>query len=103
MRWAAALVEVTISAPNVPVVANVLASANNDADAIAGLLVRQVTGSVRWRESVSYMSGEGVTEIYEIGAGKALSGMIRRIDREIACKAVNSPEDVAAVAAEIKG
>jgi [acyl-carrier-protein] S-malonyltransferase len=100
---AEALAGVTISAPNVPVVANVLASANSDAGAIADLLVRQVTGSVRWRESVSYMAAQGVSEIYEIGAGKALSGMVRRIDREIVCKAVNTAEDVVAVAAEIKG
>jgi [acyl-carrier-protein] S-malonyltransferase len=100
---AAALAEVNISSPNIPVVANVLASANSDAGAIADLLVQQVTGSVRWRESVSYMAALGVTEIYEIGAGKALSGMIRRIDREITCKAVNSPEDVVGVAAELKG
>ena len=100
---AAALADVTIAAPNVPVVANVLASANSDASAIVDLLVRQVTGAVRWRESVSYMSAQGVTEIYEIGAGKALSGMVRRIDREITCKAVNGPDDVAAIAAELKG
>ncbi|MFK5997491.1 MAG: ACP S-malonyltransferase [Rhodobacterales bacterium] len=100
---AVALADVAIAAPRVPVVANVLASANRDADAIADLLVRQVTGSVRWRESIAYMSAQGVTEIYEIGAGKALSGMIRRIDRAIVCKAVNGPEDVTAVAAELKG
>lgn len=98
---AEALAGVTISTPNVPVVANVLASANSDAGAIADLLVRQVTGSVRWRESVSYMAAQGVSEIYEIGAGKALSGMVRRIDREIVCKAVNTAEDVVAVAAEL--
>ena len=100
---AGAFADVTISAPIVPVVANVLASANSDAGVIADLLVQQVTGSVRWRESVSYMAAEGVTEIYEIGAGKALSGMIRRIDRAIACKAVNGPEDAANVVAELKG
>lgn len=100
-RMAEALAEVTIFAPSVPVVANVLAFANTDSDAILDLLVQQITGSVRWRESVAYMSAQGVTEIYEIGAGKALSGMMRRIDREIACKAVNGPDDVAAVAAEL--
>jgi len=100
---AVALADVTISAPSVPVVANVLASSNSDAGAIADLLVKQDTGSVRWRESVAYMAAQGVTEIYEIGAGKALSGMIRRIDRAIVCKAVNGPEDIAAVAAELKG
>jgi [acyl-carrier-protein] S-malonyltransferase len=100
---AEALAGVAISAPSVPIVANVLASANSDASAIADLLVRQVTGSVCWRESVSYMSAQGVSEIYEIGAGKALSGMVRRIDREIVCKVVNTAEDVVAVAAELKG
>ncbi|MEK6205707.1 MAG: ACP S-malonyltransferase [Amylibacter sp.] len=100
---AEALAGVRISAPSVPIVANVLASANSDASAIADLLVRQVTGSVCWRESVSYMSAQGVSEIYEIGAGKALSGMVRRIDREIVCKVVNTAEDVVAVAAELKG
>ena len=100
---AEALAGVRISAPSVPIVANVLASANSDASAIADLLVRQVTGSVCWRESVSYMSAQGVSEIYEIGAGKALSGMVRRIDREIVCKVVNTAEDVVAVEAELKG
>ncbi len=100
-RMAEALAEVIISDPAVPVIANVLAASNAEGSAIADLLVQQVTGSVRWRESVGYMAAQGVTEIYEIGAGKALSGMIRRIEREIACKAVNGPDDVAAVAAEL--
>ncbi len=100
-RMAEALAEVTISDPAVPVVANVLAASNDDGSAIADLLVQQVTGSVRWRESVGYMAAQGVTEIYEIGAGKALSGMIRRIEREIACTAVNNADNVAAVAADL--
>ncbi|KAB7616097.1 ACP S-malonyltransferase [Amylibacter sp. SFDW26] len=100
-RMAEALSEVTISDPAVPVVANVLAASNDDGSAIADLLVQQVTGSVRWRESVGYMAAQGVTEIYEIGAGKALSGMIRRIEREIACTAVNNADNVAAVAADL--
>ncbi len=100
---AEALADVVISAPKVPVVANILATANSDASVIADLLVRQVTGSVRWRETVSYMATQGVSEIYEIGAGKALSGMVRRINREIACKAVNTAEDVVAVATNLKG
>ncbi len=100
-RMAEALAEVTISDPAVPVVANVLAASNADGSAIADLLVQQVTGSVRWRESVGYMAAQGVTEIYEIGAGKALSGMIRRIEREIACTAVNNADNVAAVAADL--
>lgn len=98
---AEALSHVDINSPAVPLVANVRASAVSDPAMIRNLLVEQVTGSVRWRESVAYMAGEGVTEIWEIGAGKALSGMIRRIERSIACKAVGTPDDVkAAVAAE---
>lgn len=95
---AEALAGVEISAPAVPVVANVRAEAVSDPDAIRQLLVEQVTGSVRWRESVQYMAAQGVTEAWEIGAGKALSGMIRKIDRSIASKAVGTPEDVQKVA-----
>lgn len=100
-RMAEALAEVTINAPAVPVVANVLAHDVSDAAAIRDLLVEQVTRSVRWRESVLWMAGQGITEIWEIGAGKALSGMIRRIDKSIACKAVGTPDDVAAAAASL--
>lgn len=91
---AEALAGVTINAPAVPVIANVRAEAVSDPDTIRQLLVEQVTGSVRWRESVQYMAAQGVTEAWEIGAGKALSGMIRKIDRSIASKAVGTPEDV---------
>ena len=93
---AGALAEVEISAPKMPVVANVRAEAVSDPDTIRALLVEQVTGSVRWRESVGYMAAQGVDEIWEIGAGKALSGMVRRIAREIECRAVGAPEDVKA-------
>ncbi|UWR01520.1 ACP S-malonyltransferase [Ruegeria conchae] len=89
-----ALAAVKIKAPAVPLVANVRADAVTDPDVIRQLLVEQVTGSVRWRESVQYMVAQGVTEAWEIGAGKALSGMIRKIDRALACTAVGSPEDV---------
>ncbi|WP_284164124.1 ACP S-malonyltransferase [Frigidibacter sp. SD6-1] len=98
-RMAEALAAVEVKAPRVPVVANVLASANADAGAIRDLLVRQVTGSVRWRESVEWMAGQGVSEFWEIGAGKALSGMIRRIAKEAVCKAVGAPEDIAGLSA----
>ncbi|MCX8953216.1 ACP S-malonyltransferase [Ruegeria sp. NA] len=91
---AEALAAVEIKAPVIPLVANVRAEAVSDPDLIRQLLVEQVTGSVRWRESVQYMAAQGVTETWEIGAGKALSGMIRKIDREIAGKAVGTPEDV---------
>lgn len=99
---ARALVDVEITAPQVPVVANVLAQAVDDHAMIRSLLVDQVTGSVRWRESVMYMAAQGVTEVYEIGAGKALSGMIKRIDRGVTTAAVGTPEDVVAAVAAIK-
>ena len=70
-------------------------AAVSDPSTIRSLLVEQVTGSVRWRESVIFLAAEGVTEIWEIGAGKALSGMIRRIDRTLTCQAIGSPEDIA--------
>jgi [acyl-carrier-protein] S-malonyltransferase len=97
---AEALAGVEIKAPAVPLVANVKAAAVSDPDEIRRLLVAQVTGSVRWRESVGWMAAHGVTEFWEIGAGKALSGMIRRIAPEAVARAVGTPEDVrAAVAA----
>ncbi len=97
------LADVTIADPKVPVVTNVLAEAERDGAKIAELLVAQVTGSVRWRESVMYMAAQGVTAFYEIGAGKALSGMVKRIDRGLSTAAVATPDDVAAAAAEING
>ncbi|PCJ74788.1 MAG: [acyl-carrier-protein] S-malonyltransferase [Rhodobacteraceae bacterium] len=87
----AALKDVTFNTPSVPVVVNVLAEACSNPSELRAHLVTQVTGSVRWRESVLFMAAQGVDEIWEIGAGKALGGMIRRIDREITCKAVNDP------------
>ncbi|MDF2142368.1 ACP S-malonyltransferase [Paenirhodobacter sp. CAU 1674] len=94
---AAALAETTITAPAVPVVANVVAEAVSDPEEIRKLLVEQVTGSVRWRESVQWMVGAGVTEFWEIGAGKALSGMIKRIAKETVQRNVGAPEDIAAL------
>jgi len=94
---AEALASVTINAPAVPVVANVRAEAVSDPALIRALLVEQVTGSVRWRESVMWMAAQGVTEAWEIGAGKALSGMIKRISKEIACSAVGTSADIAAL------
>ena len=100
---AEALAEVSISAPRVPLVANVSVEAVTDPDTIRALLVEQVTGAVRWREDVLWMQSQGVTELVEIGAGKVLCGLARRIDKGLAAKAVNGPEDAKAVAAEIKG
>ncbi len=93
-----ALGQVAFREPKVPLVANVVAEAVTDPDRIRDLLVEQVTHSVRWRESVAWMAGQGVTETWEIGAGKALSGMVRRIAREVEVRAVGTPEDVKAVA-----
>jgi [acyl-carrier-protein] S-malonyltransferase len=93
---AEALSAVEIRAPRVPVVVNVRAEAVTEPDRIKALLVAQVTGSVRWRESVQWMERAGVTEFWEIGAGKALSGMIKRIvEGEVALRAIGTPEDVA--------
>lgn len=92
---AEALSHVDLEAPAVPLVCNVSARAETSAMVIRNYLVDQVTGRVRWRESVAWLAAEGVTEVYEIGAGKALSGMVKRIDRAVATNAVGTPEDVA--------
>ena len=101
-KMQAALADTTISAPAVPVVANVVADAVSDPETIRALLVDQVTGSVRWRESVVWMSAQGVDSAWEIGAGKALSGMIRRIDKDMATLAIGTPDDVRAAAASLQ-
>ncbi|OJY29333.1 ACP S-malonyltransferase [Gemmobacter sp. LW-1] len=93
---AEALAAVVVDNPVVPVVVNVRAEAVMEADRIRDLLVAQVTGSVRWRESVLWMEAAGVTEYWEIGAGKALSGMIKRIVKGAETRAVGAPEDVLA-------
>lgn len=91
-----ALSDVSFGVPTVPVVPNVRAQACSDPTELRALLVEQITGAVRWRESVAWMAGQGVTEIWEIGAGKALSGMVRRIDRSVVTRAVGMPTDVKA-------
>ncbi|MDO5641366.1 MAG: ACP S-malonyltransferase [Paracoccus sp. (in: a-proteobacteria)] len=92
-----ALAAVDIQPPAVPLVANVRAEPVSEPGAIRKLLVEQVTGSVRWRESVAFLSGAGVTEFWEIGAGKALSGMIRRIAKDAAVRNIGVPADIAAL------
>ncbi|MEO1194687.1 MAG: ACP S-malonyltransferase [Pseudomonadota bacterium] len=99
---AQALAEVDIGRPAVPLVANVLAHDVSDPGTIRSLLVEQVTHKVRWRESVAWMVDQGVSTFWEIGSGKALSGMIRRIDRESATRAIGTPQDVAAAVEELK-
>ena len=96
-RMEKALSEVEVLVPLLPLIANVNAAAISDPLTIKSLLVQQVTGSVRWRESIMYLAAVGVTEIWEIGAGKALSGMVRRIDRTLTCQTIGSPEDIAKV------
>lgn len=95
-EMASALSDVSFAAPAVPVVTNVLATGVTDADKLRQLLVEQVTGRVRWKSSVEWMAAQGVSDVWEIGAGKALSGMIRRIDKSLATRAVGTPQEVAA-------
>lgn len=94
---AKALAGVTIQPPAVPLVVNIRAEAVSDPDTIRALLIEQVTGSVRWRESVAWMASQGVDTFWEIGAGKALSGMIKRIARDAATRAIGTPDDIAAL------
>ncbi len=88
------LENIKIKPPIVPIVSNVSAQAISDPTEIKKLLVNQITGSVRWRESIMWMAKNNVDEIWEIGSGKALSGMIRRIDKNINLKNISSPEDI---------
>jgi [acyl-carrier-protein] S-malonyltransferase len=96
---AEALGNVAVKAPLVPVVANVLARPISDPADIVHALVAQVTGTVRWRESVAFMAGQGVTTFYEVGAGKVLSGLVKRIVAGASGVAIGTPEDVAAIRA----
>jgi [acyl-carrier-protein] S-malonyltransferase len=93
---AEALGKVQVKAPVVPVVSNVKASALTDPAEIVKALVAQVTGTVRWRESVAYMAGQGVGTFYETGAGKVLSGLVKRIAEGATGTAIGTPDDVAA-------
>ncbi|MDA7739730.1 ACP S-malonyltransferase [Amylibacter sp.] len=99
---AKALSEIILKDPIVPLVANVKANKEVNGETIKDLLVEQVTGSVRWRESIEFMSSEGILEVYEIGAGKALSGMVRRIDREINVNQVFDTSSVRAAVLKLK-
>jgi len=88
------LSETTMRAPGVPLVANVTAAAAESPDTIRMLLVEQVTAMVRWRESVEYMKAQGVDTLVEVGAGKVLTGLTRRIDRELTGLALQAPADI---------
>ena len=98
---AEALANVTMNAPKIALVANVVASAVADPEVIRELLVKQVTGTVRWREGVLYMKDQGVTQLVELGAGKVLGGLAKRIDKELAGTSVGTPADIEAFLASL--
>ena len=93
---AAALAGVTVKSPVVPVVANVLAKPIREPADIVDALVAQVTGTVRWRDSIAFMADAGVTRFYEVGAGKVLSGLVRRVAEGASGVSIGTPDDVAA-------
>jgi [acyl-carrier-protein] S-malonyltransferase len=93
---AEALSKISVKAPVVPVVSNVLAKPIQDPVEIVRALVAQVTGTVRWRDSVAFMANAGVTTFYEVGAGKVLSGLVKRIADGASASAIGTPDDVAA-------
>ncbi len=92
---AQALAEVSVKPPSAPLVANVLAEPITDPDAVVRSLVTQVTSTVRWRESVLYMVKAGVTVFYEVGAGKVLTGLIKRIAETASASSIGAPDDIA--------
>jgi [acyl-carrier-protein] S-malonyltransferase len=96
-----ALAKVNIRPPALPLISNVTALEVTDPAEIRGLLVRQVTGMVRWRESVLYMKTRGVSELVEIGAGKVLSSLAKRIDRELSGVSIGTPAEIAALVATV--
>ncbi|MGC4063514.1 MAG: ACP S-malonyltransferase [Polyangiaceae bacterium] len=95
----AALKNIVISNPSVPVVANVDAKPNQSAENVPSLLIRQVDGTVRWEQSVKVMADASVEKALEIGPGNVLAGLVKRIDKRISTLSVNSPETIAKVAA----
>lgn len=87
---------VAFKAPVLPVVTNITAAAESDPDRLRALLVEQITGRVRWRETVEYLAGQGVEELVELGAGKVLTGLARRIDRNLNATSIQTPDDIEA-------
>ncbi|WJS01062.1 ACP S-malonyltransferase [Roseibium aggregatum] len=102
-KMAEALANAEIRSPVVPLVANVLARPITDANEIRDRLVQQVTGTVRWRESITWLANNGVDTFVEVGTGKVLTGMVKRIAKEATGMAVNSPEDIDALMEKISG
>lgn len=97
-----ALADTNIRPPCVPIVCNVTAKGETEPADIRRLLVDQITGMVRWRESVLWMKDQGVTEMYELGAGKVLAGLVKRIDKDVACESVGTPEQIEALITKLK-
>jgi [acyl-carrier-protein] S-malonyltransferase len=91
-----ALDKITIKTPVLPIMANVTASLQSNVDSIKKLLVEQVTGTVRWRESIMALKEKGVEKVVEVGSGTVLSGLMKRIDKEIAVQSIHSPADIEA-------
>jgi [acyl-carrier-protein] S-malonyltransferase len=91
---AEALANVTVRAPVVPVVANVLAAPISDPEEIKRRLVEQVTGTVRWRECITYMGANGITDVFEVGSGKVLAGLAKRIVKELNATSIGVPADI---------
>ncbi|MEM8854254.1 MAG: malonyl CoA-acyl carrier protein transacylase, partial [Pseudomonadota bacterium] len=89
-----ALETVTLSAPKVPLVANVSVTSLSDPAAIKQSLVEQVTGRVRWRETASGFAAAGISTALEVGAGRVLTGLLKRIDKSVEGVAINGPDDV---------
>jgi [acyl-carrier-protein] S-malonyltransferase len=98
---AEALAQVTIHKPVVPLIANVLAEPISDPEEIKRRLVEQVTGTVRWRESVAAMADNGVTDFYEIGSGKVLAGLVKRIAATANAQSIGTPADIDAALAAL--
>ncbi len=102
-EMAYALADTNIRPPFVPVVSNVTAKGVSEPSDIRRLLVDQITGMVRWRESVQWMKEQGVTEMVELGAGKVLAGLVKRIEKDIAVESVGTPEQIEALILKLKG
>ena len=89
--------KINFLSPEKPIISNVTAKETKQIDEIKDLLVKQIESPVRWRESVIYMKNNGITKVLEIGPGKVLSGLIKRIDRSISTVSINSIKDLDAI------
>jgi [acyl-carrier-protein] S-malonyltransferase len=101
-EMAYALADTDIRPPCVPIVSNVTAKGVTEPSDIRRLLVDQITGMVRWRESVRWMKDQGVGEMVELGAGKVLAGLVKRIDKDIVCESVGTPEGIEGLIGRLK-